>query len=178
MRAIQALPALINDMEPDKSLMHSWRGLFLHLGLSPRLSLGLTVAVSAATILLVVRNWRPAADLRPRYVLLVVATLLVDAHMYAYDLLLLAPALLIAWDWASDLRGTTVGAMALPWTIPAMARLDAGLLAAALTMFVYASPIVTIALPTVPIQWVVVAFLTLGAMLVAGLRHDPSTAHV
>lgn len=177
-RAIQALPALINDMEPDKSLMHSWRGLFLHLGLSPGLSLGLTVAVSAATILLVVRNWRPDADLRPRYVLLVVATLLVDAHMYAYDLLLLAPALLIAWDWASDLRGTTVGAMALPWTIPSMARLDAGLLAAALTMFVYASPIVTIALPTVPIQWAVVAFLTLGAMLVAGLRHDPSTAHV
>ncbi len=161
-RALLALPRVINDMEPDKSLMHSWRGLFLHLGLPAGPALALTVALSAATILLVVYCWRRETDLRPRYVLLVVATLLVDSHLYAYDLLILAPALLVAWDWASD--PATVLAVQRP-----IGRVSPRAAATVLTAFVYASPIVTIALPTVRVQWSVIGFLLLGALIVKSL---------
>ncbi|MGC4081822.1 MAG: glycosyltransferase family 87 protein [Vicinamibacterales bacterium] len=170
-RALLALPRVIDDMEPDKSLMHSWRGLFLHMGIPPAPALALTIALSIATILVVVFAWKPGADLRPKFVLLVVATLLVDSHLYAYDLLVLAPALIVAWDWAA---ARTTGSSAIARE-GGFTTDRVGSLAMALVMFVYASPILTIALPAVPIQWSVIAFVALGALLSASLLGERST---
>ena len=84
----------------DVSSQHSWRAFFLHLGLPDGAALSLSIATSIATVAVAVICWRRRGDLAPRYVVLTLATLLVDPHIYAYDLLLLLPALVVAWQWA------------------------------------------------------------------------------
>ena len=56
------------------------------------LTVVLSALLSVATIAVAVQAWRRGGDLAPRYVVLVLATLLVNPHMYSYDLLLLMPA--------------------------------------------------------------------------------------
>ena len=166
LKAITALPQVINGMEPDKSLMHSWRGLLLHLGVPSTMALALTMVVSLLTIAVAVHGWRRAGDLRLRFTLLIVATLLVDSHLYAYDLLLLTPALLVAWDWAEEHRRSTSDEP--PVQVSAMRVQTA---ARPVLLFVYASPIVTIALPWLPIQWSVVGFVMLAGGIAFTLMH-------
>lgn len=51
--------------------------------------------------------WRARGPLALRYPLLLIATVLVTPHLWAYDLVLLMPAYLLLWDW--DLAGRHVG---------------------------------------------------------------------
>ena len=71
------LPAVVAGMEPDKSMMHSWRAFFLHLGFPEGAAVAITAVLSLATIAAAVYCWRARGDLAPRYVVLTVATLLV-----------------------------------------------------------------------------------------------------
>jgi len=141
--ALLRLPAVLDGMEPDKDLMHSWRSLFLHAGLPPSMSLVFSVVLSVVTIGLAVACWRTRGSIGLRYVVLVMATLLVNPHLYAYDLLVLAPTLLVAWDWANE-NG------------------DVSMIAA--TSFVFISPIITVALPSIPLQWSVLGFVYLTTL--------------
>lgn len=165
--ALLRLPGVIAHMEPDKSMMQSWRGFLLLLGLPESVTLVLTAILSLATIAVAVQVWRRRGALAPRYVVLVLATLLVNPHMYSYDLLPLAPALLVAWDWASTQSGTRlpgldalVGRLGLP---PA----GVGRAAKGLVLLVYTAPILTIGLTVIPVQWTVLSFVLLGVLLSA-----------
>ena len=146
-RALARLPGVIDAMEPDKDLMHSLRSSLQLAGLPAGVSLVVSVALSAAIVAIAVLCWRTRGPLAPRYGVLVLATLLVNPHSYAYDLLLLAPALLVTWDWAHGPGCRTPSAVA------------------SLAAFVYVAPLLTIAVSAVPIQWSVVGFLVLGAAL-------------
>jgi alpha-1,2-mannosyltransferase len=146
--ALRELPGVLDAMEPDKALMHSWRSMLLQLGVPAPAALGISVALSVATIAVAILAWRSRGPLALRFVVLVLATLLVDPHLYAYDLLVLVPALFACWDWANT-------------------EDDAPLTAAA--AFVYSAPIVTVALPFLPVQWSVVGFALLGVMTVRRL---------
>ena len=46
------------------------------------------------------RIWRTEAPLSLRYSFLLLATVLISPHLFVYDLVILAPALLMVGDWA------------------------------------------------------------------------------
>ena len=168
--ALRKLPTVIDAMEPDKQLMHSWRSLLLQAGLSAQAALLVSVVLSLATILVAVICWRTKGPVGPRYVILVLATLLVDPHIFSYDLLVLVPALLVAWDWANGQGAATLHIPLPRWTQARGLAISVTGLFAGLTTFVYAAPLLTIALPAIPVQWSVVGFLLLGGLLPWRLR--------
>lgn len=151
-QALIRLPTVIDAMEPDKALMHSWRSLFLQVGLSSTTALAASLVLSAATVALAVSAWRTRGPIALRYAVLVLATVLVNPHVFGWDLLLLLPALFVTWDWS---------------TSHANARVTG------LTALVYAAPIVTVAIPAVPVQWSVPAMAGLSAVIWLHLRRDP-----
>ena len=65
------------------------------------LSFGLYVISAVIVLALTVSCWRrfPAAPLALRYSALLLATVLVAPHLTVYDLVILAPALLLMADW-------------------------------------------------------------------------------
>lgn len=46
--------------------------------------------------------WKSSLPLPPRFSALILAAVLVNPHLYVYDLLSLAPALLLLFDWSAD----------------------------------------------------------------------------
>ncbi len=79
--------------------MHSLRSFSTLLIPWPELSLALYVVTSIAAILMAAAVWKSSADLRPRFAALTLAGVLVNPHLFVYDLLVLAPALLLLADW-------------------------------------------------------------------------------
>lgn len=167
--ALRKLPGVIDAMEPDKVLMHSWRSLFLQLGMAAGPALVLSIVTSLATIAFAVAVWRTRAALAPRYVVLVLSTLLVDPHIFSYDLMLLAPALLVAWQWAWELEPVPL-ARVVPFVGGPLARMTARQAVVSLAGFVYMAPLLTIVLEAVPVQWSVVSFVALTLLCGAILR--------
>ena len=117
-------------MEPNKELAYSVRALFVALHLSPATALWLSVALSTVVVGLAVVAWRPQSPLSLRYAGVVLATLLVNPHLYGYDLLVAVPALLLAGAWAWE-QGERLGF--------------------ASTLLLYAAPILTFVAPGPPI---------------------------
>jgi len=88
-------------MEPNKFHMHSWRAFFDLLRLPGPIAFGAYVVASILTLGAAFLCWRARGPLALRYGALLIATVLVDPHLYAYDLLLLVPVYLVLWDWIS-----------------------------------------------------------------------------
>ena len=97
--ALTRLPAFTTAMEPNKFHMHSWRAFFDLLGLPNAVASVAYGIAAAATAIGALITWRARGPLALRYAALLIATVLVDPHLYAYDLLLLVPAFLLLWDW-------------------------------------------------------------------------------
>jgi hypothetical protein len=97
--ALTKLPDVTNAMEPNKYHMHSWRTFFDLLGLPGPLAFGAYAIASAITLAVAVLCWLSRGPLALRFSVLLIATVLVDPHLYAYDLVLLIPAFLLLWDW-------------------------------------------------------------------------------
>lgn len=102
--ALRALPSVAADMEVLKEQMHSWRSFFELLGLPPSAALAAYAAMALATASVALVCWRSRGPLSLRFAVLVLASLLVDPHLYGYDLLLALPALLLLLDWAASER--------------------------------------------------------------------------
>jgi alpha-1,2-mannosyltransferase len=177
LHALAQVPNVIDAMEPDKQMMHSWRALFLYLGFSPTASLALMAVSALATLVLAVLCWRSGRDLAPRYVVLVLTTLLVDPHNQAYDLLILVPALIVTWDWANRQGDRRLVELLPPRPDVDHVGLTLGVATIGLAFFVYLAPLLTIVTPIVPVQWSVVGFLLLGGLLARNLlmRTDGQT---
>src|SRR5262245_43302362 len=97
--ALRRLPDVTNAMEPNKYHMHSWRTFFDLLGLPASFSFGAYLLMSGITLAVAVLCWIRTGPLALRFAALMIATVLVDPHLYAYDLVLLIPAFLVLWDW-------------------------------------------------------------------------------
>jgi Glycosyltransferase family 87 len=65
----------------------------------PGVALGLYVLSSIAAIALAAATWKSSAPLALRFSALTLAAGLVNPHLFVYDLLVLAPALLLLVDW-------------------------------------------------------------------------------
>jgi hypothetical protein len=79
--------------------MHSLRSFWLLLVPEPTVALTLYVLSSLMVIMIAAASWRFGGPLSLRFPALVFAAVLANPHLFVYDLLVLAPALLVLVDW-------------------------------------------------------------------------------
>jgi hypothetical protein len=100
--------------------MHSLRSFWTLLIHSPQLALALYILCSIATVVIAAPVWKSSAPLAIRFSALTLAAVLVNPHLFVYDLLALAPALILLADWtftnshSATLRLLTYLAFILP----------------------------------------------------------------
>jgi hypothetical protein len=103
--------------------MHSLRSFWTLLIPSPQLGLALYILSSIVTVVVAAAVWKSSAPLSLRFSALTLAAVLVNPHLFVYDLLVLAPAILLLADWtitypqhpyAATLRLLTYLAFILP----------------------------------------------------------------
>ena len=87
-------------LEPRPYQMHSLHAFWSLLIPWPPLAFVLYAATAVAVLAVAARCWRGKTSLGLRYSALMLATVLVAPHLTVYDLLILAPALLLLADWA------------------------------------------------------------------------------
>lgn len=80
--------------------MHSLRSFWSLLIPSHRIALALYLLCSVLVVAVAVIIWKSRSDLAARYSALILAAVLINPHLFVYDLLVLAPALLALADWA------------------------------------------------------------------------------
>ena len=83
--------------------MHSLRSFWLLLipwpGVANEVAFALYALSSVAIIAIAASTWKSSAPLALRFSALTIAAILVNPHLFIYDLLVLAPALLLLVDW-------------------------------------------------------------------------------
>lgn len=82
--------------------MHSLRSFWTLLIPSPFAALLLYIASSIVVIALAVRIWKSQSSLALRFSALIFAAVLINPHLFVYDLMVLAPALLMVIDWTLE----------------------------------------------------------------------------
>lgn len=85
------------DVKPYQN--HSLRSFWMLLA-PEALAAIFYILCAAVFIVIAVLAWRSTALLSLRYSVLVFATVLVSPHLYVYDLVILAPVLMLVGDWA------------------------------------------------------------------------------
>jgi alpha-1,2-mannosyltransferase len=79
--------------------MHSLRSFWALLLPWPQAALALYVLCSILAILFATAVWRSSSPLAIRFSALTIAAVLANPHLFVYDLLVLAPVLLLLMDW-------------------------------------------------------------------------------
>jgi hypothetical protein len=82
-------PIQMHSLRPFWSLLIPWPGV----------ALTIYALTSIAVIVMAAAAWRSPAPLTLRFSALTLAAVLVNPHLFVYDLLVLAPALLLVVDW-------------------------------------------------------------------------------
>lgn len=102
-RMIQRLPALTHLIEPKLYLMHSFKAFFALLPGIRTAAVPLSAIASLAGLVLIARHWRSARDQRLGVAALLIGTLLISPHTSVYDLVIVAPALMLVADrWLGE----------------------------------------------------------------------------
>jgi hypothetical protein len=96
-RALETIPRIANLLEPQPS--NSLRGLFTLLIPFELTSLLVYAGAAVVTLLITSRIWRSAAAIELRLSAVVLAAILINPHVNAYDLILLAPVALLLTAW-------------------------------------------------------------------------------
>ena len=100
-------------LEPKLYQTHSLRTFWTMLLPWPRWA-GAAYGISAALVVAItVKTWRSKAVIEMRFCSLLLATVLISPHLTVYDLVILAPALLLLAERAA----TSAGDRCLPWLI-------------------------------------------------------------
>ncbi len=79
--------------------MHSLRSFWTLLVPWPNAAIALYILTSVAVIVLAATVWKSSAPLAIRFSALTLTGVLVNPHLFVYDLLVLAPVLLLLVDW-------------------------------------------------------------------------------
>jgi len=103
--------SLLPLLEPKPYQTHCLRTFWAMIVPWPALASGLYVISALATLALTLVLWRRGAALSLRYSALLLATVLISPHLTVYDLVILAPALLLLADWLLAQRPETAGRM-------------------------------------------------------------------
>jgi Glycosyltransferase family 87 len=84
---------------PARIQMHSLRSFWSLLIPWPDVALALYILTSFVVVALAVGVWKSSAPLALRFSALTLAAVLANPHLFVYDLLVLAPVLLLLADW-------------------------------------------------------------------------------
>ncbi len=160
--ALLRLPNVASDMEPFRNDMHSWRSFFDLLGLPSHVALAAYVVASLFTVAVALRCWRAQGPLALRYAVFLFATVLIDPHLYAYDLVLLTPAFLLLWDWVLAERDRSMGEVFPGLPLNGLRRRSFNQLFQWLLYFCYLSPLFSILATAARVQLSVPALSLLG----------------
>ena len=96
-RVLRSLPGIAELLEPRPG--DSLEGLFQAFALSAPVAFALYAVSALATLVLTARIWRSPASFEVRGSAVVLALVLTNPHVYAYDLLLLAPVYFLLSNW-------------------------------------------------------------------------------
>jgi alpha-1,2-mannosyltransferase len=99
-RAMVELGEALQPRMPKLYNMHCLRAFWSMLIPAPMIARGLYVASALGVIFLAWRAWRRNTDIGLKFAAVLLATVLASPHLYVYDLLILAPALLVLADRA------------------------------------------------------------------------------
>jgi hypothetical protein len=91
-------------LEPKLYQMHSLRSFWSLLLPWRNAALSLYIFCGIAILALGIMYWRRANDLRLRYSMLLLCTVLVAPHLWIYDLVILVPALVLIGEWVLERR--------------------------------------------------------------------------
>jgi hypothetical protein len=171
--ALRRLPGVLPTMEPLKFDMHSWRSFFELLGLPARVALPAYLVAAALTLAVALACWRARGPIAPRYAVLLVATVLVNPHMWVYDFILLTPAFLLLWDWALADPARTVGDVFPRLPIAGLRRQRLVVAFQALLYFCYFSPLLGALAELDRVQASVPALSVLALGVTGVLRSTP-----
>ena len=80
--------------------MHSLRSFWTLLIPSPQIALALYAVTSLVVVVIAASIWKTQSALALRFAALILAAILVNPHLFIYDLLVLAPAILLLADWS------------------------------------------------------------------------------
>jgi Glycosyltransferase family 87 len=80
--------------------MHSLRSFWLLLMPWPTIALILYILSSLTILVMTTAAWKSRGNLALRFSALVFAAILINPHLFVYDLLVLAPVMLLLADWA------------------------------------------------------------------------------
>jgi len=100
--ALRALPKIADLLEPRPG--DSLKGLFRVLVAGDALPMALYAAAAVATLMIVAQVWRSDAAFEIRASAMVLAMILVSAHVNPYDLVLIAPVLFLTATWLEQSR--------------------------------------------------------------------------
>ncbi len=89
----------LSEIGPAHIQMHSLRSFFALLIPWRDVSLALYLVSSIAVIAMAAAVWKSSAALAVRFSALILAAVLVNPHLFIYDLLVLAPVFLLLVDW-------------------------------------------------------------------------------
>jgi alpha-1,2-mannosyltransferase len=108
--------------------MHSLRSFWTLLLPWPMPAFVLYVLSSLAIVTIAVWSWRSSGSLTLRFSALILAAVLVNPHLFVYDLLALAPVILLLADWALDRGNQSYAALVrlllyLSFTLPLLGPL-------------------------------------------------------
>ena len=98
-RRLSEVGGLLALFEPRPYQTHCLRTFWAMIVPWQSVSVGLYVISALAVLVLTIRVWRRSSSLSLRYAALLLATVLVAPHLTVYDLVILAPAMLLLADW-------------------------------------------------------------------------------
>lgn len=99
LRTLWHVPGLLTSFEPRLYQTHCLRTFWSMLVPWSGVALGLYVVSAAVVLMWTIALWRRQEPLSLKYSALLLATVLVSPHLTVYDLVILAPAILLLTDW-------------------------------------------------------------------------------
>ena len=109
LRMLRAVPGLLGSFEPRPYQTHCLRTFWSMLVPWNGVALGLYVVSAIVVLAVTIAIWKRQESLRLKYSALLLATVLVSPHLTVYDLVILAPAIVLLTDWLISHPSATQG---------------------------------------------------------------------
>jgi hypothetical protein len=120
LRMLRAVPALLPSFEPRPYQTHCLRTFWSMLVPWSGAALGLYVISAIIVLSWTTANWKRQESLSLKYSALLLATVLISPHLTVYDLVILAPAILLLTDWLISHRSAPPGTGTLIYLVCAL----------------------------------------------------------
>jgi hypothetical protein len=157
--ALLRIPSTFSMIEPDVRQMHEWRAFFQLAGFEGGLLNAATVVTAVLTLGVAVACWRRRGDLRLRYAVLLMSTMMISPHAYTYDMMLLVPGWMLVWDWLAE-RESQRG------------RSHSSVLLELLLVLAYASPVLGLAGRVLHFQPSLLIFAAVSLLLMSLIKDE------